>query len=120
MKQKAEYFFKRTTTTNLPTEREEAAIRDQKARRDEVVHWERCMNAEGSLVEAKVLFEKFGATSPIVDASTFEELVMCQYKIAKAKGQESWLFDARRSSIRFFFQQPGSIDICSDGPAARL
>ena len=86
MKQKVEYFFKRTTTTNLPTEREEAAIRDQKARLDEVVHSARCMTAEGSLVEAKVLFEKFGATSPIIDAPTLEELMMGQYKIAKEKG----------------------------------
>ena len=102
MHRRAEYFFQRTATTNLPTEGEVQTSLDRRAKAEETVQWARLMNYDEILVDAQVFFNTLGVTTPSIDAATMAELVMGQYDLAKRRGDECWLRGARQSAILFF------------------
>ena len=102
MKVRAEYFFKKTATSNISTEAEERLARDRRAKVEEIIQWARVQTWEGELIDARLLFNKLGTTNPSLDSSVFAELVMDQYNIARHQGKDSWLWEARQMAIMFF------------------
>ncbi|MEW8546440.1 MAG: hypothetical protein AB2693_23225, partial [Candidatus Thiodiazotropha sp.] len=99
-RRKADDFFRKTTAALEVSSPQVSG--DRKPPAEDVVQWVRLMSFDEHLLNPSYLFQLLGATSPSIDAATMAELVMGQYELARPRGEEKWLREARQWATMFF------------------